>query len=119
MRGKRHAKCDAIARIPSAARAHSIEQHAGAEVDPLIELGGFVITALPGPCKGNECECSRDYPTRRSWNPAPAELGWVEVHFGVHHAEFPPPEPVCLAASCTYHPLDPRCQGFRCAPDRH
>ena len=66
MRRERHAKCDSIARIPSAARAHSVEQHAGAEVDPLSEPGGFVIATLPGLLKGNEGECSRDYPARCS-----------------------------------------------------
>ena len=66
MRRERHAKCDSIARIPSAAGAHSVEEHAGADVDPLSEPGGSVITTLPGLLKGNEGECSRDYPTRCS-----------------------------------------------------
>ena len=64
MRRDWHAKCDSITRIPSAAWAHPVEEHAGAEVDPLSELGSFVITTLPGLLKGNECECSRDYPAR-------------------------------------------------------
>src|ERR1700674_4725204 len=102
MRCQRHPKCHSVARIPPAARAHSVEQHPGAEVDPLNELG----TALPGLLKGNECECSRDYPARCTGYPAPAELGWIELHFVIDHAEFPPPGPVCLAASCIYQPLD-------------
>ena len=64
MRRERHAQCDSVAGIPPAAWAHSVEQHACAEVDPLIELGGSVMTTLPSLLKGNECECCRDYPTR-------------------------------------------------------
>src|ERR1700674_2021026 len=96
---ERHAKCNSIARIPSAAWAHSIEEHARTELDSLIELGGLVITTLPGLLESNKCECSRDYPARRPWCPAPAELSWIELDLVVDSAEFPSPEPVCFAAS--------------------
>src|SRR5579872_4633756 len=99
MRCQRHAKCDSIARIPPTARAHAVEEHAGTEVDPLSEPGGFVISTLSGLLKGNECECSRDYPARRPCCPAPAELGWIELDLVVDSAEFPSPQPVCFAAS--------------------
>ena len=53
VRRERHAKCDSIPRIPSAAGAHSVEEHAGADVDPLSEPGTAVIASLPGLLKGN------------------------------------------------------------------
>jgi hypothetical protein len=62
MRRERHAKCDAITRIPSAARARAVEEHAGAEVNPLGQSGGAVIATLRGLLKGNQGERSRDYP---------------------------------------------------------
>src|ERR1017187_2901718 len=64
VRRERHAKCDSIPRIPSAAGAHSVEEHAGTDVDPFSEPGSVVIATLPGLLKGNEGECSRDYPAR-------------------------------------------------------
>ena len=64
MRRQWYAKCDSIARIPPTARAHAVEEHTGADGDPLSEPGGFVVSTLPGLLKGNEGECSRDYPAR-------------------------------------------------------
>src|ERR1017187_4587620 len=63
VRRERHAKCDAIPRIPSAAGAHSVEEHSGTDVDPLSEPGSVVIATVPGLLKGNQGECSWDYPT--------------------------------------------------------
>jgi hypothetical protein len=59
-----HAKCESIARIPTSARAHAVEEHAGAEIDPLNEPGGLVVATHLGVLKGNESERSRDYPAR-------------------------------------------------------
>src|ERR1022692_1019155 len=119
VRRERHAKCDSIARIPPTAGAHAVEEHACAEGDSLSETDGIVIATLPGLSKGNEGECSRDYPARCTTHPAPAKPGWIELHLVVERPEFPAPQPVCLAASRVQEPLDSGCQALRCLPGVH
>src|ERR1035441_3739716 len=99
MRCHRHTKCDSIARIPSAARAHSIEQHVGPQLDSLCQFSRSVKAVLPRLSKRNDAEGGRDHPARCSRNPAPAELGWIELNLVVDRAEFPTPQPRCFTAS--------------------
>ena len=51
--------------------------------------------------------------------PAPAELGWIELYVVVDSAEFPPPEPVCFPASRLQPPPYSPCQTRGLVPGRH
>ncbi len=106
---ERHAKCDSVAGIPSAARAHSIYKHAAPEMNTLAKLVTSAKTTLASLLKRNECECSGDDPAGSPRHPAPAELSRIELHVVINRAEFPAPEPVCFAASCFQQPLDAPC----------
>src|SRR5207244_602445 len=107
--GVRDPECHSIARVPSATWAHSIEEHAGADLDTLAEFGTSAKTMFPSLLKCDECESGGDYPAHSFGYPVPAELGWVELHLIVDSAEFPSPKPICLATSRVQHPTYSLC----------
>ena len=84
---------NAIAGIPSAASACTIQQHSDATLSTVRKL--FETAARAGKLvQGENSQCGGNNPADRIWNPRPTELVWVEANVAVGGTKLPFPKPI-------------------------
>jgi hypothetical protein len=96
---------DAIAGIPSTARANAIQQHLHATFDAEWDLFQTVAGARQlVQCKN--CECGRNDPTDGLRKPRPTEFVRVEPNVAIGGSELPFPKPIRFLPGTAHEPVN-------------
>ena len=104
---------DAVACIPSTARADAIQQHLDASLNSERDL----FQTAAGARQFVQCKkrkCGRHNPADRIWKPRPAELVRVETNMAIGGSKLPLPKPIRFLPGTAHEPVNALQPGRNC-----